>query len=93
MNKICRNCGKTQIDGASLRVGSCHYCGWYIYNPHIYTDTANTEMIRFMDIIKEQNTRIAELEAEVERLKDMHKAKWKDAYSRICPDITQEGEG
>lgn len=39
------------------------------------------------------STRIAELEAEVERLKDIHKAKWVEAYSRICPDITQEGEG
>lgn len=44
-------------------------------------------------IINEQRFRIAELEAEVTLLKDQTKAKWKDAYSRICPDITQEGEG
>lgn len=48
---------------------------------------------RLNGIIKDQKSRIAELEAEVASLKDMHKAKWIESYSRICSDITEEGEG
>lgn len=48
---------------------------------------------RLNGIIKEQSIRIAELEAEVASLKDMHKAKWVESYSRICANTTEEGEG
>lgn len=47
----------------------------------------------FFELIHNQKSRIAELEAEVALLKDQTKAKWKDAYSRICSEITEEGEG
>lgn len=55
---------------------------------------------RLNGIIKDQKSRIAELEAEVERLKAFcnewvhnEEAFQKESAVEICPIITQEGEG
>ena len=74
--------------------GQCQHCGYKLIQSQThYPDNTNTEMIRLSEIVSAQSRRIAELEAELESLKNSTKTKWVKSYIKICANTTEEGEG
>ena len=99
----CPNCNMFQTAGLGF-YGKCKYCGSNLNDMRKAQGNLRDDVriASLCDIINKQKSRIAELEAEVERLKDMKGLNVKEQSLfhealidsvEICPDITQEGEG
>jgi len=77
----CPSCGNYQIQGVGL-YNRCNACGFVVVHakPLTYPDTANSEMIRLSDLVKEQSQEIATLTHKVWELSHELKAlkEWKE---------------